>query len=99
VDSVNKNHLCVQEAIEEVAVLNPEYGLVKMNPTSFIYFIRNLGSNTKLFCEWKNKQTKILRYYTGAVDIDIQVRPLNKESTAYFMNKKTKDIIEVRLSG
>lgn len=97
--TINRQFCCVQEAIEEIAILNPDYTLVKMHPTSFTYFIRGLGSNTNLFCTWKDKQAKILHFFTGAVDIDIQVNPLGKAETAYFINNETQDTLEVGLSG
>lgn len=88
----------VQEALEEIAVLNPDYEHVILTPTSFVYFIRGLGSNVKLFCTWRDKKAKILHYFSGAVDINIRIDPLSKPETAFFENE-TGDVLEVRLSG
>lgn len=91
--------MCVYEAIDEIALVNPEYAQVTINPQSFIYFMRSLGRNAVLFCNWKNKETKTMHYFTGAIDIDLQVDISVKAETAYFTNSKTSDVIEVGLSG
>jgi hypothetical protein len=92
-------HLPVCEAIEDIAVLNPTYGIVKLNSKSFIYFLRYVGNNTKLFCTWKDKKANIMNYNTGAVNIDIIISPLYTEGIATFENPESKEILEVELSG
>lgn len=95
---VSRPNSTVLNIIDEIAALNPDFTTLKLSPENFVYFIRSLGSNTKLFCDWKDKKNKVLHYYTGVVDIDVQINNFISSSKIYFNDSKGKLVMEIDLS-
>lgn len=94
----NLTSLSVAEAIQEISLLHPSYKIVKINPTSFVYFIRGLGSKEVfLFGNWGRKRDHFI-YNNYKLRIKIYPDKTIPEATAEFVRKNLATII-VELSG
>jgi len=88
----------VAEAIQDVSLANPTYTKILINPTSFNYFIKGLGSKEVfIFGNWSKKRDHFI-FDNFKLKLKLYPDKTVPCERAFFL-KKNAPLITVELSG